>query len=138
MEPTVHLGIGCYTHSETNARGVRIVVTNTGVAPINQIKLEWAYEFETPQAGSTARVKFQEIGRSYSFVVAIGQNEGPLEVGQSRVFLFSTELMESMLSVVQSLSPERYSVKITMDGKEETGIPGKDWGEFIERHFQQS
>jgi hypothetical protein len=43
-----------------------------------------------------------------------------------------------MLSIAQSLSPERYRVAITMNGKEEVAIPGKVFGEFLERRFVTS
>lgn len=151
VEPTVEIQFGGYTDTTSNMPSVLVDVTNAGGDPIPDIKLEWVYEYESPQdatadfirehgaqfAETTGQppVRASELGRRYSFNPAAGQSKGPLGVGETRTYLYPPEWLPDMLSVVQSLSPERYFVAITMNGKEEVAIPGKDFGEFVQRRF---
>lgn len=147
MEASVHVGYGLYHDSTTNEAGVRVDLKNIGPVPISEIKVDFAYDFETPldveipatatEAGAKP-LKFQEAGRSFGFGLAIGESEGPLKVGESRVYLCPPVWMKDIQSVVQSLSPERYRIQIRMDGKTETAVPGSHIGEFIQRKFAET
>lgn len=153
-EPTVSLGFGEYTDTDSKRQGIRIEVKNVGDEAIDEIKVEWVYDYDAPQeatqefsklhgddfARSTGQkpVKVHEVGRRYSFSPAKGESDGPLAPGGSRVFLYPPDWISEMVSVVQSLSPERYRVAITMNGKEEEAIPGKDFGDFVQGRFGTS
>jgi hypothetical protein len=144
MEPNIKLGMGAYTDAQTERVGACINVLNEGTQPIQEIKVEFAYEFETPQdvampvnQGEKV-IKFQEVGRSLCFAPAAGQSDGPLDSGAERVYLLPPEWTEQMRSLVQSLSPERYGIEITVDGKKDKAIPGPHWGAFVQRKFEPS
>jgi|GEM_PF-7040709 len=148
-EPEVSIGYGEFTDSETNERSVRIEVTNRGTVPINEIKVEWVYTYETPQEATLdfnaehgaaikkatgQSVKYAaETGRRYGFNPEAGAKKGPITTGESRVYLYPPEWLADMLSIVSSLSPERYHIAITMNGKEEMAVPGKVIGAFVTR-----
>jgi hypothetical protein len=57
---------------------------------------------------------------------------GALEVGQCRTYLLSHDSMRAMESVVESLSPERYRLAITMNGQREVALSGAALGSFIQ------
>ena len=150
-ESAVELAFGEFTDTDTRKKGIRIEVRNTGKKPIDSIKVEWVYEYEKPQdataefaalhgediSKATGRKpnKVDEVGRRYSFNLSRGESSGPLAVGEERLYLFPPEWLPDMCSLVQSLSPDRYRVAITIDSEESVGIPGSVFGEFVERRF---
>ena len=150
-EPTVSISLGGYTHTTMQKPSVCVEVKNEGKAAINEIKVEWVYEYEAPQDGTQnflatqgaaftqitgqRPVKAYQVGRRDSFNPEEGAKEGPLEPGETRLYLYPPDWFPAMLSLVQSLSPERYHVAITMNGKEEVAIPGNVFGEFVEKKF---
>ena len=141
MEPNLKFSIGVFTDADSGARSARIVATNIGDKPVEKIKIDFAYEFETPQVVSDefrlGDGEIQEVGRSFGFVSPSGQDDEPLVVGSSRAYLLPPQWMNEMRSVVQSLSPERYSIRVTIDGKESTAIPGPHWGDFVQRKLDE-
>jgi hypothetical protein len=119
---SVHLFARKYLDSETDEPGVYLEATNKGNLPIRQLKIEWVY-------GTNPVMR-------YRFELPAGEAERPLEAGEMRRYVFPSELTNEMRSVVQSVSPDLYSVKATKDGIEEMAIPGNLWGEFIETIFE--
>lgn len=150
-EPTVGIGYDTYTDTKSGRLSVALDVTNQGTSPIDTIEIEWVYEYDTPieatrEFNATSGVEFAKIagkkatwagetGRRYKFGTEIGQKPGPLGVGETRVFLYPSEWITELISVVHSLSPERYHIAITMNGKEEVAMSGAIVGDFISRRF---
>jgi hypothetical protein len=140
-EPVAGIGYDVCTITTTGAKTVCIEVTNHGKIPLTGIKVEFVYEYDTPQdpkvtmtpAGTPLTIA--EVGRRMGFSPAVGEKKGDVLPGESRAYLLPPEWMNQLKSIVQSLSPERYHVAITFNGKEEGKIEGKVFGEFIDRRF---
>jgi hypothetical protein len=142
---------GEYTEGRSGERSVMIEVTNTGKVPIDGIKLDWVYQYEVPQdateeflarhGGAFTRATGQKpaqvnaTGRRFPFSLPEGERVGPLRAGETRTYLYPPAWLPGMRSLVQSLSPERYHVAITINGREAVAIPGPVFGAFVERRF---
>jgi hypothetical protein len=137
MEPTVSLGFSECRDRATGAKSARIVVTNVGNDAIRATKLEFVYEYETPldvAIDLKAEIRVSETATRLSFSPA-ESDDLPLAVGERRDYFLPVQFAAAMRSVVESLSTERYSIQLTLDGKEETGIPGERWGDFVARQL---
>lgn len=140
VEHDLVVGIQDCTDNKTEVKTVFLEVTNKGPTPIGQIKVEWVYQYDKPQ--DVKKVSGKDIviglaGKRLGFC-AQGEKDGPLAVGECREFAYPPHWMNELLSVVQSLSPERYHVAITTDGKEQTMMEGTQFGDFIDRRFGNS
>ena len=147
-EPQVEIEYGETTFKESGTVAPFVAVTNAGDRPIKEVAVEWVVTFETPQqatdefkrlhgesfSANTGQnvVRADKLGCRYSF---IPQGEGPLNIGEKRGFAFPPEWMAPMLSMIQSLSPERYFVAVTSDGHEDVAVKGTDFGDFVSERF---
>jgi hypothetical protein len=150
-EPMVTIKYGKFTECNSQKQSIEVQVVNEGKFPIDEVRVAWVYDYEAPQDATkefTAQhgaaftratgqrpISVDAMGRRYWFNVMEGQKKGPLEAGESRVFLFPSAWIPDILSVVQSLSPERYHVAVILNGKEEIAIPGTVIGEFVDKEF---
>ncbi|NLX98532.1 MAG: hypothetical protein GXY83_20425 [Rhodopirellula sp.] len=142
MNLGIRVQYGIYRDSRTDKQSVRVDVFNGGNAAAFDVKLEFVYEYEKPQDVSLefARpgmkaVHIEQSGRSVAFVVARGCSNGPLEPGERRRYLYPPFVTAELRSLVQSLSPERYRVAITANGRTGVAIPGDVFGEFVQNRL---
>lgn len=119
-------------------RTVQADITNVGEEPIDRISLAFEYEYETPQDVSSEferppgrSIRVEEYGRQIDFT-PVASGEGTLQVGQCRTYLLSHDSLRTMESVVESLSPERYWLAITMNGQREVALSGAVLGGFVQ------
>ena len=139
MEATIHLRLDDYLDEETQKRAVRIHVTNTGDAAINNISFKFVYDYEASQDVSSefGGIPSEEVGGCIGFAATSNEPKGPLAAGRDRSYLFPSCTMKMLISLVQSLSPENYRVAIILDEKEAVAFSGECFGEFVERRFPE-
>jgi hypothetical protein len=133
-EAKVKLGLGVFHDDKAKNESTFIEVENAGDTEIGEIHLEFVYDFEIPEVQSEEfGIRVEEIARKYHF----GSSEaGPLPPRRKRPFYLPGEFVQRIKSVVEALSPERYRIEITMDGKTETAISGRDFADFLLRRLE--
>lgn len=112
--------------ADTGERIPGVEVINGRDSSMEQVSVAWCYEHDFPFETSSRR-----LGGWVEFTC--GEN-GPLDPGVGRLFTFPVSKMAKLLSIVQSLSSEKYFVSVTCDG-ETHRIDGRTFGGWIEKEF---
>ena len=91
MEPKGAIRYSKYTDTSTGKHSVRIVVANRGDVIIEDIKVEFVYDYETPIVGELPGeggepVKHQDASGRLGFGLAADEGDGPLRKGEERKF----------------------------------------------------
>ena len=140
MEAQVTIAYSGYTDTNSGKHGIRIVVTNVGDVVIEDIQVNFCYEYEKPISHELSRrrlppIRIQELGGSLGFCLASKQQNKEINSGESLVFLFPIEVMPLLKTLIEALPNDKYRIVSTLNGKEETAIPGDVLGEFVKRLF---
>jgi hypothetical protein len=104
-----------------------IYVENLSDRPLNRLNLIWQYDYDDvldePARKMNAITEFCQLG------------DGPLRPGESRQFVYPQEHLLALLSVVDSISPERYSIAVQFDGTTEKAMDGSMFGGWVQGEF---
>jgi hypothetical protein len=128
-------GVEVEAELEPHRRGgqrttVLVRVRNKGGVPVRDLSVHWVFENETAQPRKAGGVVAMEVGGSVSLLRS-DQFPGTLPVGMSTPFLLDERTLNSVLSQVAALSPERYGISIRSGEGEVLRLPGRVVGAFL-------
>jgi hypothetical protein len=141
MEPDIRIELASFKDSETGQSGICLEVTNAGQVTVDDLELDFVYEFEKPVPREEQRpgmepLSLGQTAGSFNFSLPLGHKKGPIKPGHRRLYALSVCIMPQVKSLVESLSSERYYIRATIDGEQEVGIPGNEFGEFVGSVFE--
>ncbi len=112
---------------ETGQFEIVINVENPLDCAVNALNVMWRFDYDDP-----LDERVQKMNKVAEFV-QLGQ--GPLLSRETRQFVYPSDGLSALLSVVDALSPERYSIVISFDGTTETAFDGPTFGTWVQREF---
>lgn len=134
MEPKIDIMLAGCT-GKNGERSIRLTATNVGEVAIQELAFHFEYKFDTPQPPvSDKPVIGKLVGKGIEFG-SDDEQEGAVQPGESRVYWFPPFFMDDLKSLIQSLSPDRYHLKLTMDDVVQI-VQGNQLGALLEKAFQ--
>jgi hypothetical protein len=105
-------------------------VTNPFDHAVANLMLSWCYDYDDPSGKSP-----QTLGLVAEFFQV---GEGNLLPGETRQFVYPPESLPALLSVVDSLSCERYFILLNFDDESERAMDGRTFGGWVQKEFGTS